>query len=196
MPDELEFSADAAPLTELIQMAADDRSAKDSLYHRVYDDLRTVAHRLMRKHRGNDLQTSALVNEVVIRFERGDALQTMANRRVFFSVATRAMNQILVDHFRRRKKNVDSPDRNALALNATVESIEKQVGCDFGCLNCALEKLEHASPRQHAVVMHRFFGGLSVASTADILDVSVGTVERDWRLAKAKLFQWIQEQDN
>ena len=194
MLDESRVRSDAGQLTVLIQLAADsDRKARDELYERVYHELRAVAHRLMRRRQGNELQTSALVHEVVIRFERSDALRYMANRRVFFSVATRAMKQILIDHFRRRQKLVDSRDRNVQALEIAVKSIEEQVGFDFGNLHSALHALEQESPRQHSVVMHRFFGGLSIKATAEMLEVSEGTVERDWRLARTKLFRWMRE---
>lgn len=195
MLEDSKIASDQAPLTDLIQLAAGrDKAAKDALYERVYDDLRAVAHRLLRRERSNELQTSALVNEVVVRFERSDALGSMANRRVFFSVAARAMNQILIDYYRKRKKRLDNPDRCAQALEIVVTAIEQKTGFDFGSLHHALQKLEQDAPRQHSVVMHRFLGGLSVKTTAELLDVSEGTVERDWRLAKTKLFRWMAQE--
>jgi len=180
-------------ITQLIQRSPNDSKAKAELYEEVYGDLRQAAHRFMRKQRGGDFQTTALVNEVLLRFESGDALKNMANRRVFFSVAIRAMNQVLIDHYRRRKKLVDSPDRGVELLDQAVASIEDQFGFDFERLQLSLEKLSKESPRQHAVIMHRFFGGLSIKGTAELLEVSDGTIERDWRLARAKLFRELQD---
>ena len=186
---------DRSPLTELIQRAANGQvNAKERLYERVYNDLRSIAHRLMRDRRNNELQTTALVNEVLLRFEKGDALTTIANRRVFFSVAIRAMYQILVDQYRRRKKQIDGPGRIAEPLDQVVAVIEEQVGADFARLQVALDELASESPRQHEVIMHRFFGGLSIRHTAELLDVSVQTVERDWRLSRAKLLRELQDE--
>ena len=67
--------------------------------------------------------------------------------------------------------------------------MEEQSGCDLEALNQALGKLEVDSPRQHQVVMHRFFGGLTIAQTAEMLEISAGSVERDWRLARARLYR-------
>ncbi len=176
-------------LTDLIRRASDnDDRAKETLYAQVYDNLRDAAHRLLSKQHRRDLQTTDLVNEVALRFETKNALKSMANRRVFFAVAIRAMNQILVDQYRRRSKLVDSLDRSGEPLDEVVNTIEHQVGADFERLQTVLVTLEAEAPRQHAVIMHRFFGGLSIRDTAELLDVSEQTVERDWRLARAKLF--------
>lgn len=181
-------------LTRLIQQAAvGDDEARQELYNRVHSDLRVVAHRVASKNRSAEFHTTALVNEVVFRFEKGDALAAMENRRVFFSVATRAMNQILIDHYRKCRKSIDSPDRQSQPLDAVLIEIEDQVGTDFSQLQLELSRLANESPRQHAVVMHRYFGGLTIPQTAEILGVSVQTVQRDWRLARATLFHRLRE---
>ncbi|MCA9184540.1 MAG: ECF-type sigma factor [Pirellulaceae bacterium] len=188
------MTVDPSKLTDLIRRAAaDDPQAKEQLYARVYDDLRSVARSVMWKNKGGELQTTALVNEVILRFERGNSLKTIDNRRVFFSVALQAMHQILVDHYRRRRKSIDSPDRKPEPLDEAVRTIESQVGADFEQLQQALDKLQRESPRQHAVIMHRFFGGLTISDTAILLEVSEQTVERDWRLARAKLFRNLKD---
>ena len=191
----MDDSAAPYPLTDLIQTAAAGTpNAKEELYRRVYDDLRAAAHGVMRReHNAGDLQTSAIVNEVVLRFENGDVLKSIANRRVFFSIAIRAMHQILIDHYRRRRKLIDSPDRSSMPLDKAIHWIEAQVGADFTDLELALGVLHGHSERQYSVVTHRFFGGLTIEETADILDVSVQTVERDWRLARARLLRELQQ---
>lgn len=183
------------PLTAILQLAAqDDRHAKEELYNRVYDELRRVAHGLLfRERRRGEMQTTALVNEVVLRFEMSNALDKMSSRRIFFATAIRAMNHILIDYYRRQMKLVDSPNRKAAQLDDAVKWIERQVGSDFEQLQLELDKLGEESPRQHSVVMHRFFSGLSVKETAEMLNVSVPTIERDWRLARAKLLRRLDE---
>jgi RNA polymerase sigma factor (TIGR02999 family) len=189
---ESKYTSDITGL--LARAGAGDQLAKDRLYGAVYDELRRLAHTVMSSRHRGDLQSTALVNEVVLRFEKAQCLQSFANRRVFFSVAIRAMDQILINHYLLRKKEVDSSDRRREPLDAVVEAIEEQCGCDFEALHDALEKLEVDSSRQHAVIMHRFFGGLTIAQTATLLEVSEGTVERDWRLARAKLYRMLKRQ--
>jgi len=170
-----------------------DLEAKESLYGLVYDELRQLASKLMRFRACGDLDSTALVNEVVIRFEKGECLRTFTNRRVFFSVAIRAMNQILINHYHGRNKNVDGGPRVREPLDAVILAMEEQCGSDFEALHHALERLEGESPRQHSVIMHRFFGGLTITQAAELLEVSEGTVERDWRLARARLYRFLRE---
>ena len=186
---------DTRRITQLLHRAAEDGNAKEELYCEVYSDLKAAANRLMQRQCDGELQATALVNEVVLRFEKSNALRKMENRRVFFSVALRAMKQVLTDHFRRRKKLVDGGGRSAELLDRTLAAIEEQSGYDFERLRLALDKLEQNSPRQHAVVMHKFFGGLTIEQISVVLEVSEGTVERDWRLARAKLFRRMREGD-
>ena len=182
-------------LTDLIQQAANNApDAKDKLYALIYDDLRVTARRVMRKQPQRDLHTTDLVNEVVLRFESKNAMARFANRRVLFSVAIRAMRQVLIDHYRRRTKLVDSPDRNAVPLDEVVLAIKQQIGYDVEQLDVAIASLEAEAPRQHAVLTYRVFGGLSIAETATLLEVSRQTVDRDWTLAKAKVFRFMKDE--
>lgn len=182
-------------LSSLIQEAAiqQNEKARAALYHRVYEDLHAAAHRLLGHRKRSEFQTTALVNEVIFRFERGGALASMDNRRVFFSVALRAMNQILIDHYRKRKKQIDCQDRSSEPLDAVVQQIEEKIGAGLDELQAELSRLANESPRQHAVIMHRFFGGLTIPQTAEILDVSEQTIQRDWRLARATLFRRLKD---
>ena len=185
-------SSESEPrLTDLIQLAANANDAREQLYQRVYDDLRAAARRVLPEHPKGDLQTTALVHEVFLRFEKSEALTCMTNRRVFFAVAIRAMNQVLIDHYRRRTRNVDSPNRASQILDDAVAWLEEKTGFEFERLHLALQELERSAPRQHLVIMHRFFGGLTVAETAELLDISDKTVERDGRLARAKLLHYL-----
>ncbi len=192
MPDE-----EKRELTQLLHRAAEgEADAKRSLYELIYDDLRDAARRVLRRNVRGDYQTTALVNESLMRFEKEGVLKRFSeNRRVFFSVAIRAMQQVLVDHYRRRKREQQKLDEEGNPFDQTISSIEGQTGFDFADLTAAMDELAVESPRQHAVITHRFFGGLTIEQTAEILDVSDGTVERDWRLARAKLVTRLKESE-
>ena len=179
-------------VTELLRRsAAGDQQAKARLYSEVYDELKSIAHHVMQARSRDVFQTTALVNQLLLRFESGNALQSIPNRRVFFAVAIKAMNQILIDHYRSRKRMIDSDGRTRQPLDEVLQLMEKHNGCDFESLHWALGKLAEQSPRQHEVVVHRYFGGLTINETAELLDVSEGTIERDWRLARAKLNRMV-----
>ena len=126
------------------------------------------------------------MNEVVLRIEKADCLHTCANRRVFFSVAVQAMKHVLIDHYRKRQRR---PEENSARqpLDFLIEEVEQQTDVDFEALAKELDRLEREAPRQHAVIMHRYFAGLSIAETAELLEISTETVKRDWRLARVKL---------
>lgn len=179
-------------LTQLLALAgADDPIAKDQLFRMVYQQLRDVASRLIARGQRGDLQTTALVNELFLKLERGQHFRTLANRKIFFAVSIRAMQQILIDHGRHRRRSVDGHPRDKAPLDTVLESLETRANCEFDSLLEALHQLETESPRQHAVVTYRFFAGLSYPQIAELLGVSVGTCERDWRLARAKLYRLL-----
>lgn len=187
-------SQEDTPITELLQrIAAGAAEAKQELYRHIYDDLRASAKRVMRQQPRNDFQTTDLVNEVILRFETKNTVAGFPNRRVLFSVAIRAMRQVLIDQYRRRKKLIDSPDRVAEPLDRVLLAIERKTGYDFELLQMALDSLETESPRLFAVINSRVFGGLSIAETAKLLDISRQTVDRDWKLAKAKVFRFMKD---
>ena len=106
------------------------------------------------------------------------------------------MRQILVEHARRRNATKRGGDYQRGSLDVVLEQFEASNGCRFEDLEASLEALEKESPRQREVVELRFFSGLSVPEVAEVLEVSVGTVERDWRLARAKLYQQLREDDD
>ncbi|MCA9167620.1 MAG: sigma-70 family RNA polymerase sigma factor [Planctomycetales bacterium] len=194
----MEPATNGAPdeFTRLLDLASrDDASAKERLFQLVYDQLRAIASRLLKGQFAGDLQTTALVHEAFIKFERGNHLRNFANRKVFFSVAIRAMQQVLIDHQRHRLRALDGPKQTVQSLDYLVDSIEERAQCKFDVLMKSLRRLEQESPRLHAVVTYRFFGGLSYSRLAELLDVSVGTAERDWRLARAYLLRMIEAHD-
>ena len=177
-----------ARTTELIATAGDgDAIALDQLFPRVYDELRALARsRLASEQHHDSLQTTALVHEAYLKLV-DDTRVTERGRAYFFAAASRAMRQILVDRARRRLavKRGDgaelvSLDENQAAVDAyAVELVE---------LDDALTRLAERSPRHARVVELRYFAGLSVERTAEVLGVSPRTVKSDWAMARAWLF--------
>jgi len=178
--------------TLLRQVRQGDESARDRLFIELQSELREMAAGLMRRERpDHTLQATALVNEACVRLLDSDAIANASDRRYFFGMANRAMRQILVDHSRKRGAAKRGGEYQRGSLDIVLENFESGNGCRFDDLEAALEKLEHDSPRQREVIELRFFSGLSIAEVAEVLEVSVGTVERDWRLARAKLFRQL-----
>jgi RNA polymerase sigma-70 factor, ECF subfamily len=166
-----------------------DRSAMERLLALVYDDLRMRAHgQLARARPGDTLSTTALVHEAYLKL--AGSSQSYQNRAHFFAVASRAMRQILVDYVRR---NLTAKRDGGHAISLDPELIG---GADRGVerneLVAALEELEQVDERLARTVELRFFGGLSVEETAELLEVSPRTVKRDWRKARAFLYRAMQ----
>ncbi|PAY20443.1 MULTISPECIES: ECF-type sigma factor [Pirellulaceae] len=170
-------------------------SVKEQLFEQLQSELRQMASALMRRERSDHtLQATALVNEACIRLLDSDAIGNATDRRYFFAAANRAMRQILIDHARRRNTTKRGGEYQRGSLDVVLENFETSNGCRFEDLEASLEVLEKDSPRQREVVELRFFSGLSIPETAEVLGVSEGTVERDWRLARAKLYQQLREE--
>ena len=184
---------DPDDLTQLLALAsADDPEAREKLYQVVYGQLKKIAHGLINHRNAGDLQTTALVHELFLKFERGQHCKSFVNRKVFFSVASRAMQQILIDHKRKRDQSLDGSHLQKHPLDAVIHSLEERSQTAIDSLTGALKQLEAVAPRQAAVVSYRFFVGLTIEQIAELLGVAAGTVERDWRLARAKLFSKLQ----
>src|SRR5687768_3026459 len=163
-------------------------AAFERLVPLVYDELRRVARARLRNEReGHTLQTTALVHEAYVRLVDLDRM-SLRDRTHFFAMAARLMREILVDHARR--KNADK--RGGAAEMVRLEDAEPAAPAatiDLLALDEALAQLADVDPRLSQVVELRFFGGLSIAETADTLTVSSATVERDWVVARAWLHQ-------
>jgi RNA polymerase sigma-70 factor (ECF subfamily) len=173
-------------LTTLINEArAGSSDAKERLLRAVYGEFHRIADRLMRSERaGHTLQPSALVNEAVIRLLDGEAFERAPNRRYLLAAAGHAMRRILVDHA--RKRHVREGQLQRVPLDEFLAYFEEK-NLDFIALDEALDRLSSVNERQGLVVVLRFFAGLTTAQVADVLDVSVATVEGDWRFARAWL---------
>lgn len=163
-----------------------DRQALDSLIPLVYKELRRIAQHYLRNERpGHTLQSTALVHEAYVRMIQQD-LPDWQNRAHFFAVAAQLMRQILVDHARAYRAD----KRGGGVCNVALDEAEEdalQVDVDILALDDALKTLSAMDPQQGEVVELRFFGGLSIEDTADVLGISSSTVKRDWITARAWL---------
>lgn len=182
-----------SPKSEVTRLLADleagQPGAETELLPLVYAELRRVAAGYMRRERpGHTLQATALVHEAYIQLVDQTRV-TWRNRAHFFAVAAQIMRRILVDHARAHRAQKRGGDARKLTL-------EEAIGV-FGARDVALEALDDAlstlaqlDPRQGRIVELRFFGGLTIDETAEVLGVSAPTVEREWRMARA----WLHSQ--
>jgi len=182
---------DNAPqqITErLIAWNSGDIAARDDVIRGVYQELRSMADRYLRlEHPGHTLQPTALVHEAYFRLI--DQTQVnWQNRAHFFGVAAQMMRRILVDHARTKQRDKRGGPARKLSLDEAMEASTERAA-DLVALDSALESLAQIDPRKSRVIELRFFGGLSVEETAEVLEVSPQTVLRDWKLAKAWLYQ-------
>src|SRR5438309_4243616 len=176
-------------LTELLDdWQQGDRTALDRLTPLIYDELRRIAHRYVRRERNGDtLQTTALVNEAYLRLA-GQEQPEWQNRAHFFAVTAQVMRHILIDHARRRRYAKHGGDVQRVSL-AEAELMSRERARELVELDEALDELAKIDLRKSRVVELRYFGGLGLEETADVLEISVMTVRRDWRAAKAWLYR-------
>jgi len=170
----------------LVAWGNGDENARDQLMPLVYTELHRLAHRHIKKERpGHTLQTSALVNEAFVRLvdQRGVNWQSRGH---FFGIAAQMMRRILVDYARSRGYAKRGGNAQRVSLNEEM-LITRQRSADVISVDEALTALATIDERKSRVVELKFFGGLSIEETAEVLGVSPGTVMRDWTLAKAWL---------
>ena len=167
--------------------SAGDQRALAQLTPIVYDELRRLArHYLRRERAGHSLQTTALVNEAYMRLVDYKRMNWQ-DRAHFMAVSAQAMRRILVDHARRRNVKRGADQERVSLDDAAVICTDRSR--DFVSLDDALTALAAVAPRKAQVVELRFFGGLTVDETAEVLRVSSITVMREWRTAKAWLYR-------
>lgn len=181
--------APRSPASELlVAWGHGDAAALEQLIPIVHTELRRLARRHMaRERRGHSLQPTALVNEVYLRLINIRRMKWQ-NRAHFFAIAARLMRRALVDAARSRHYQ----KRGGGARNVSVDMAllpAAQRGADIVALDDAVHALSEMDPRKGQVVELRFFGGLSVAETAEVLGVSSDTVMRDWKIAKVWLLR-------
>jgi len=172
----------------LLAWSNGDGTALDRLIPLVHDELHRMAHRHMSGERqGHTLQTSALVNEVYLRLVDSGRVH-WKNRAHFFAISAAVMRRILVDFARARNYQKRGGKAVHLALDQAPE-ISQERTADLVALDEALIRLAAIDQRKSKIVELRFFGGLSVKETAEVLKISPDTVMRDWKLAKVWLLR-------
>lgn len=178
-------------VTELLtEWQQGDAAALDKLTPLVYDEVRRIAHRYVKRERnGHTLQTTELVNEAYTRLLGKQKIEWQ-NRSHFFGVTAQVMRHILIDHARRRHYAKHGGDTQQVSLDEAAV-MSHQRAAELVALDEALDELAKLDPRKSRVVELRYFGGLSLEETAEALQVSLMTVRRDWRAAKAWLFRML-----
>jgi RNA polymerase sigma-70 factor (ECF subfamily) len=182
----------APPPREVTQLLIDwrggDESALNRLMPLVYDELRRIAHRYMRRERpGHTLQTTAVVNEAYVRLV-GQRQVEFQNRAHFFAVAAQVMRHLLVDYARNQKYAKRGGGAQQVTLDeAAIVSTGRNE--QLLALDEALARLASIDKRKSRLVELRYFGGMSTEETAEVLGVSAITVKREWQKAKAWLYR-------
>ena len=186
-----EPSSKTHQVTELLAAwSHGDQEALDKLMPLLYDELRRLARQQMRHERaGHTLQTTALVNEAYMRLIDQRRAQWL-NRAQFFGVAAQLMRRILVDHARSRHRQKREGNALKVSLNEAA-TVSQEQATDLLALHEALKKLETMNERLGRIVELRFFGGLTIEETAEVLKISPGTVMKDWTFAKALMHEAI-----
>lgn len=174
----------------LLDLRAGDRAAEGKLIPLVYEELRRLAAHYLRGERSDHtLQPTALVHEAYLRLTRLTELDWQS-RSHFFAIAATVMRRILVDYARTKRANKREAARDAVSLEeALVVSPER--ANELIALDDALDRLSKLHDRQSKIVELRFFGGLSEEETGELLGISARTVKRDWRAAKAWLYNEV-----
>jgi RNA polymerase sigma factor (TIGR02999 family) len=177
----------------LVEWGNGNRAALDKLMPLVYEELRRLARRYMKREReGHTLQTSALVNEAYLKMVNERDMRWQ-NRAHFFAVAAQLMRMILIDHARARKVAKRGGRADQVPLDEAV-AVSEERAAELIALDDALKALQAVDERKSRIAELRFFGGLSVEETAEALNISQATVMREWRLAKAWLHRELNKE--
>lgn len=189
------FASSQGDVTLLLAQWKDgDRAALDAATHIVYAELRRIAEAYLKRERGSHtLQPTALIHEAYLLLVKEQG-STFENRRRFFAFAARIMRQILVDHARSSGAEKRGGGLARVPLNEAVDFVPDHAD-EFLALNEAIDQLARLSPRKAQVIELRYFGGLNVEETAQVLDVSIATISREQRMAEAWLNKAMSERD-
>ena len=187
------MAAEEIDVTEMLKKWSDgDQSVESELIPAIYNELHKRAKQyLARERSGITLQATALVNEAYLRLIKQDQVRWQ-NRAHFLAVAAQMMRRILVDHARNRQANKRGGVVFRLSLDEAKDIPNDQSAAQVIALDDALATLATLDERQCKIVELRFFGGLSVEETAEVLNISAITVHHEWKLAKMWLFCQLQ----
>jgi RNA polymerase sigma factor (TIGR02999 family) len=180
----------------LLRWRAGDEAALTALLPLVYEELRSLARRHLRHERGSHtLQRTALVHEAFLRIVDQKQVD-WESRTQFYGIASQMMRRVLVDYARRRSAVKRGDGAQHVDLDAILQDESEdlpplhEAEIDFAAIDAALKRLEALDPQQGRLVELRFFGGLSIKETADVIGVSPATVKREWAIARA----WLQRE--
>lgn len=187
------YTGDVDPTHEVTRLLDAARRGEGDALERllplIYDQLRTIADRQLKRERSDHtLQATALVHEVYLSLVGRRSID-VKDRSHFFAVAATAMRRVLVDHARHRQRQKRGGDRAKLQLHDDIQSPILDEQTDLVALDESLKRLESIDERKARTVELRFFAGLTVDETAEVLDVSDATVRRDWEFARAWLLK-------
>ena len=174
----------------LLDWGRGDKAALDQVIPLVYQELRRLAHRQMRRERAGDtLQTTALINEAYLRLVDYTRVRPR-DRAHFFAIAAQAMRRILIERARSRRSAKRGSGAQRVSLDEA-EDVSSERAADLVALDEALKNLATIDARKAEIVELKYFGGLTIEETAEVLEVSTPTVERDWQTAKIWLLREI-----
>lgn len=178
----------------LVRASAGEQRAVDVLLPVVYDELRRIAERCLRRERpDHTLQTTALVHEAYMKLVDQRQAQWQ-NRAHFYAIAAQAMRRILVNHAKGVNRVKRGGKRGRVPLDESV-AVTPEPDIDLVALDEALSRLAELDSRKSKLVELRFFGGMSIEETAEVLGIAPATVKRDWNFAKAWLFRELSKGD-
>jgi RNA polymerase sigma factor (TIGR02999 family) len=170
----------------LTELSAGRQEVLPALIPLVYDELRRLAESYLRRERGDHtLQATALVHEAYLRLVDQNRVKWQ-NRAHFFGIAAQAMRRVLVDHARAHRASKRGGSYTHVTLHEAAEVAAEQT-LDLIALDTALERLSAVDPQQSKIAELRYFGGLTIEETAEVLGVSPATIKREWTIAKAWL---------
>lgn len=180
-------------ITQILKEVSDgSKEAYDRLFPIVYDQLRDIAYRRMKGERKNHTLTKTeLVHETYLRL-LGQAEMGWKDRAHFFAVASRCMRQILIDHARKKRAEKRGGGEQPATLIDEMVKAEQQAD-DLLNLDAAMNRLAKLNERLIEVVEYRYFGEMSIEETAEVMDVSISTVKRDWAKARGLLYNELKK---
>jgi len=190
------MASDSAKVTRLLlEWGEGNQQALEALVPLIYKELRNLAHNFLYRERpGHTLQTTALVHEAYLKLiDQNDA--RWQNRAHFFAIAAQAMRRILIDSARKHAAAKRGGPQEKLSLDE-VADIALEPDINLLKLDEALHELAKIDPRQSRIVELRYFGGLTIEETAEVISVSPATVKREWMMARAWLHQEITESES
>ena len=186
-PENMETSGE---VTRLLQEWSNGRpEAFDRLLPLVYDELRRLAHSYLTRERSDHtLQTTALVHEAYLKLVDQRSVNWQ-NHGQFFAISAQAMRRILIDSARRRTSAKRGSGETKISLDEAATVSGEATNASLLALDTALQELEELDPEQSKIVELRYFGGLTIEETAKVLKTSPATIKREWRMARAWLYQ-------